>query len=308
MDEFMDEYDEKNRLKGDKKIPFGQFVRRVFTYLKPEWPRFLLAGLLLALNVFLDILLPLFLSRMTDRMTPDSLDLRYLITMAVAYLGICLINNVFYYAESMLLQRAGQEIIYALRMDVFSHIEELSRNQFAEMPVGSLVTRVTSYTQSMSDLFTNVIVSVIKNFLMVFGVYVIMFFINVQMTLVLLIPLALIFTASVIFSKYVGGAFREERKKVSELNTFLNENLSGMGIIQIFNRQEKKLGEFDEKNTGLRRARFNVIKGFGCYRPFVTLVHVATIALIFWIGIRIGQNAGRTEIVMLISFSRNFYG
>ena len=288
----VDQLDEKDRLSGDQKIPFREFFRRVFVYLKPEWPRFTCAALLLLINVGLDILLPLIASRMTDHLTGGRLDLTYLIAISLAYFAVSLVNNGFLYLESMLLQKAGQQIIYNLRVDVFSHIEEMSRNQFSEMPVGALVTRVTSYTQSMSDLFTNVIVSVIKNFLTVFGVYVIMFFINARLALIMLIPVTLIFVSSLIFSKYVGGAFRRERKKISELNTFLNETLSGMRIIQIFNREEKKRSEFDEKNTGLRRARAGVIRGFALYRPFVTFVYVLTIALIFWFGVALGLSPG----------------
>lgn len=303
--EDFDEFDEKNRLIGDKKIPFGDFVKRVVSYLKPEWLRFAAAALLLVINVVLDILLPLITSRITDDLTSGAPELKSLILLAAVYLAVCLVNNVFLYFESMLLQKAGQQIIYNLRLDVFAHIEEMSRSQFAQMPVGSLVTRVTSYTQSMSDLFTNVIVSVIKNFFTVFGVYVIMFFINTRLALIMLAPVSIIFVSSLIFSRYVGGAFRAERKKLSELNTFLSENLSGMRIIQLFCREEKKLEEFDEKNDGFRKARFNVIKGFGIYRPFVTLVYVSTIALIFWFGVRIGLSPG--SVVAFYLYTGRFF-
>ena len=305
MARFMDDVEEKDRLKGDQKIPLGIFTRRVLRYLRPEWARFVLAFILLAVNVFLDILLPLITSRLTDHLTLDSPDLHYIIVMALTYLAICLVNDVFLYVESMLLQKAGQQIIYNLRIDIFSHIEEMSSNQFTEMPVGALVTRVTSYTQSMSDLFTNVIVNVLKNFFMIFGVYVIMFFINYRLALIMVAPVTLIFISSLFFSKYVGNAFRDERKKLSDLNAFINENISGMKTIQIFNREEKKLSEFDGKNEGYRKARFNVIKGFGLYRPFVTFIHVITIALIFWFGIKLGLSPG--SIVAFYLYSCRFF-
>ena len=292
MDEFMEDIDEKEQLKGDRKLPTGEFIRRIAQYLRPELPRFLGAALLLLLNVVFDIVLPLLTSRMTDNLTSDAINLPYLLWMTAAYIVICLVSKGFFVLESLLLQRAGQQIIYNLRIDVFDHIEEMSRNQFTEMPVGSLVTRVTSYTQSMSDLFTNVIVSVIKNFLTVFGVYVIMFFINAKLAAILLAPVTVIFITSLIFSKYVGGAFRTERQKISEVNTMLNESLSGMSVIQMFNRQKQKLAAFDEKNDDYRQARFNVLKGFGLYRPFVTLVYISTLALIFWFGVKIGLTPG----------------
>ena len=305
FDDALDDIDEKDRLKGDKKIPFGVFIRRVFKYLKPEWPRFLGAALLLIINVVLGILLPLITSKNTDYLTSEYIDIVKILILTGVYFVISLLNNVFLYFESMLLQKAGQQIIYNLRMDVFAHIEEMSRNQFSEMPVGSLVTRVTSYTQSMSDLFTNVIISVIRNFLTVFGVYVIMFFINWKLSLILLIPITLIFISSMIFSKYISGAFRNERKKISEVNTFLNENLSGMKIIQIFGKEKKKLDDFDKKNEEYRKTRFNITRGFGLYRPFVTFIYILSMALIFWFGVKINLTPG--EIVAFYLYIGRFF-
>ncbi|MCQ2428094.1 MAG: ABC transporter ATP-binding protein/permease [Clostridia bacterium] len=291
MAEFMDELDSKERLKGDKKIPTGVLLGRILKYIRPELPRFILAGSLILLNVILDVILPLITKGITENITSDDIRLSFLIGMAIAYFAICICNNIFLYIESMVLQKAGQSVICTLREDVFGHIEEMSQNQFTEMPVGSLVTRVTSYTQSMSDLFTNVIVSVIKNVVTLIGVYVVMFFINWRMSLILLVPVTVVFVTSLIFSKKVGVAFRNERKKLSDLNTFMNENLSGMKITQIFNREEKKLSEFDEKNNGLRNATWKVILCFGIYRPFITFVYIATIALSFRMGIILGFEA-----------------
>ena len=301
----LDDLDEKERLKGDKKIPFRELWRRIFAYLKPEMKSFLGAALLLIVNVGLDIALPLITSRITDDLTGRKGDLTHLIILAVVYFVICVMNNLFLYFEAMLLQKAGQRVIYNVRMDVFSHIEEMSRSQFAEMPVGSLVTRVTSYTQSMSDLFTDVIIKVIKNFLTVLGVYSIMFFINLELACIMLAPVTVIFITSLIFSRYVSAAFRRERKKISEMNTFMNETLSGMKIVQIFNGEDRKLNEFDEKNTELRRARFNIIKGFGIYRPFVTFVYVSSLALIFWFGVKIGLSPG--AIVAFYLYTGRFF-
>lgn len=297
--------DEKDRLKGDKKIPFKVFVKRVLKYLKPETKRFVLAGILILINVGLDVVLPLITAQVTNNLTSENPWLTYLLLMAGAYLLITVINNVFLYFESMVLQKAGQEIIYNLRMEVFSHIEGMSLSQFTEMPVGSLVTRVTSYTQSMSDMFTNVIVSVIKNLLTVVSVYVIMFFINVQLASLMLISVSLVFASSLVFSKYVSKAFKKERQTISDLNTFMNETLSGMKTIKLFNRQEGKLGEFDEKNTAMRRARFNVVKGFAVYRPFITFVYLSTMALIFWFGVKFGLNAG--SIVAFYLYTGRFF-
>ena len=291
MPDVFDE-EEKERLKGDVKIPFRVLIRRMLAYVRPEIGSFILAGFLLLLNVALDVAIPLVFSRVTDTLTSEVIDLRLVIMLAAGAFVIDAINNLFIYVESMVLQKAGQRIIYNLRTEIFTHIEGMSQNQFSEMPVGSLVTRVASYTQSMCDLFTNVIVSVIRNLVTIVGVYAIMFFVSWQLACLMLIPIAVIFLASLVFSHYESRAFRDERKRISDLNAFLNENLSGMKITQIFNREEKKAAEFDEKNDSHRRSVFRIVLGFGIYRPFVTFVYVATIALIFYFGVRYGLSPG----------------
>ena len=292
MAEFMEEEDQKERLKGDKKIPARILIRRMLAYVRPEIRSFIFAGFLLLLNVALDIVIPLIVSRITDSLTEELIDLRTVVMLAVGAFLIGAVNNLFIYVESMTLQKAGQRIIYALRTDVFTHIEGMSQNQFSEMPVGSLVTRVASYTQSMSDLFTDVIVSVIRNLVTIVGVYAIMFVVSWKLALLMLIPITVVFISSFLLSLYESKAFRDERKRLSDLNAFLNENLSGMKITQIFNREEKKAEEFDEKNNSHRRSVFRIVIGFGIYRPFVTFVYVATIALIFYFGVRYGLSPG----------------
>lgn len=287
----MDAELELEKLKGDKKIPLKILFKRTLHYVKPEWVRFLLAAIFILINVLLDVILPLFLAEITKDLQILPINIQRILGIVVVYLLVGGINLLFFYAESILLQTAGQNIIYTLRMDVFSHIEEMSQNQFTEMPVGSLVTRVTSYTQSMSDLFTNVLVSIIKNLLTIVSVYSIMLFVSVQLGLILLIPISLVFVSSLIFSKYIGKTFRAERKNLSDLNTFLNENLSGMKITQVFNQEEKKLNEFDEKNETLRKSRFRSILGFGIYRPFISFIYFASLALCFFVGVKSALDA-----------------
>lgn len=270
---------------------------RIYRYLKPEMTRFVGAMLLILLNVVLDIILPLFVSQITNNLKSDGINVEFIVGMAVAYLAIGVFNQAFFVWESMLLQKAGQNIIYTLRNEVFSHIEQLSQNQFDEMPVGSLVTRVASYTASMSDLFTNVIVNVIKNVLTVVGVYGIMLYISWQLSLVMLAFIVVVFITSFVFRNVVKKVFTKERQYISDLNTFLNENLSGMKLIQIFNRQQKKELEFLEKNENLRKSRYKVVLAFGIYRPFITLLYISSIAVTFWLGMEFGLDAG-----MIVAF------
>ncbi len=297
--------DEKSKLVGDHKLSTKEMLKKNFQYLKPEWRSFLFAAFLIILNVILDIILPLVLSEVTKILKMDTIDIKLIIAFAVGYFILTIVNQVFLYFESMILQKSGQRIIYSLRMDVFSHIENMSLNQFNEMPVGSLVTRVANYTQSMSDLFTNVFVNIIRNILTAVGVYAMMIYISPLLSLILLPVVVLVFFISYFFSKVVSKIFKKETKVVSSLNTVLNENLSGMKIIQIFNREIKKREEFSVKNNELRKVRYKFAIAFGIYRPTISFLYFVAIAITFGLGIQYQLNAD--EIVAFYLLLSRFF-
>ena len=273
--------DEINKLKGDKKIPLKVMLRRTWKYVKPELGSLILALVLILVNVGIDIIFPLFMSALTENLNSPDVTMKIILFIALGYLGLALISSAFMYFEAMILQKAGQRIVYKLRMEVFEHIENMSQNQFNEMPVGSLVTRVASYTSSLSELFTSILVNLVRNVVTIVGVYTIMFFISWKLSLIMLIFIAIVFIISFIFSKIIHKIFADERRYISDLNTFLNENLSGMKIIQIFNQEKRKEKEFGVKNNNLRKARYKVLVAFGIYRPLISLIYFVAIATTF---------------------------
>ena len=302
------------RLHGDVKIPFRKMVKNIWKYLKPEMLSFIFGLLLIFINVVLDIVLPSLIGGVTDNLvnakegevitiaklfTIDNseISLTIIIGLTIGYALITIINQIFIYFESMILQKAGQRIIYRIRMEVYEHIENMSINQFNEMPVGSLVTRVTNYTQELSKLFTDVLVNILRNTLTIIGTYAIMFTISYQLSLMMLIFLVIVFVVSFFFSKEVSKIFRKDRKQVSNLNTFLNENLSGMKIIQIFKKEKQKEKEFIEKNNALLKTRYNVVVAFTLYRPFIAFLQVVAMAVVFYFGIKFSLTCG-----MIVSF------
>ena len=299
--------EDNEKLFGDKKIPMKVMIKRLMHYILPEWKSFLLAFLLIIINVVLDVILPLFLKEFTDALGKriDSTPLAFIIGLAAGYFGICVINQVLIYFESMVLQKTGQRIVYKLRMEVFEHIENMSQNQFNIMPVGSLVTRVANYTTSMSDLFTNVLVSLLRNALTIVGVYGIMFYLSWKLSLLLFAFVAVVFIASFIFRKVITKIWRKERQLTSDLNTFLNENLSGMKIIQIFNQQKRKEKEFNVKNTDLRKTKFKAVLAFASYRPFINFLYYSALAVTFFVGVSLALSAG--EIVAFYLYLSKFF-
>ena len=296
---------ELEALKGDKKLPLRVIIKRTLEYIKPEKNSFILALVLVALNVFLDTISPLFTSRITDELVEDDIRIKFVLGICLLSFAVVVFNQLFLYIESLVLQRCGQRIIYRLRNELFEHIENMSLNQFNEMPVGSLVTRVTSYTANMSDLFTGVIVRILRDLVSIVGVYVVMIYISPALSLSMFGVIIIVFIVSFIFSKTVKEIFRKERECISNLNTFLSENLSGMKLTQIFNQEETKKEEFAEKNEKLRKERFNVTKAFGIYRPTISLIYNCSVALCFALGLRYHLSPG--EIVAFYLYLSKFF-
>ena len=184
----------------------------------------------------------------------------------------------------MLLQHIGQSVIYDLRMKVFTHIDSLSVNQLNEIPVGSLVTRLTSDTNTLCDLFTNTLINLLKNFIFLIGVIAFMYYINWFLALIISIYIPIIFVLSVVFRKIARANYRKVRKNFSIMNAFLNENISGMKITQIFNQQDRKKKEFDILNQNIIDSRYKDVKIFSYYRPAISFLHFTAIFLTFLLG------------------------
>ena len=297
--------DDINKLKGDHKIPFRIMIKRTFKYVKKEWLSLLLAGLLIIVNVGLDVVFPLFMRDLTNNLQSPDISMKIVLMIALGYLGLGIVAQGFAYLLAMILQKAGQRIVYRLRVEVFKHIENMSQNQFNEMPVGSLVTRVASYTSALSELFTTILVNLIRNVLTIFAVYTIMFFISWKLSLIMLAFVVVVFLVSFFFRRIIHKFFTQERQYISDLNAFLNENLSGMKIIQIFNQEKRKEKQFDVKNENLRKSRYKVLVAFGIYRPLISFIYFGAIAMTFGMSLQTIITAG--EIVAFYMYLSRFF-
>lgn len=297
--------EDTEKLFGDKKIPPKQMFKRLAHYVLPEWKAFTLALFLIIVNVAIDVILPLFLREFTNKVANVNTALSFIVGLSIGYFSLSVVTQALIYFESMILQRTGQRIVYKLRMEVFEHIENMSQNQFNMMPVGSLVTRVANYTTALSDLFTNVIVALLRNILMIIGVYGIMFYLSWKLSLVLSGFVVVVFIASLIFRNIITKIFRKERQYTSDLNTFINENVSGMKIIQAFNQEKRKEEEFNEKNDNLIKTKFKAVIAFACYRPFVNFLYFAALAVTFIVGVSFDLGPG--EIVAFYLYLSRFF-
>ena len=289
----------------DKHLPTFSMIKRSFGYIKPEIKTFILTFVFIIFNVVLSVALPLFIGEITKNLKSDQINLEYIIFLVIVYFILNFLNQIFLYFETMILQKAGQRIIYKLRMEVYEHVLELSSSQLNHMPVGSLVTRVANYTTSVSDLFTSVFVKMITNILTIVGVFGVMLYISPLLSAILLIIIVIVFVFSYIFERIIKKVFKKERNSISRLNTFLSENISGMKIIQAFNKEKDKKSEFDFYNNELKKNRMAVTKVFALYRPLMNFLFYLAIASTFMFGVILGLSS--SEIVSFYFLLSRFF-
>ena len=301
------EEDSKNKLKGDHKLPMSTMLKRTFYYIKPQLWRFVLAFALIFAQVGFDVIFPMFMKEITNELQTENPVWSYILGFGLGYLGLVVVGQIVLYFESMILQKAGQTIIYNLRMEVFTHIENMSQDQFNDMPVGSLVTRVASYTANMSDLFTNTLVNLIRNVLTIIFVYIMMIVLSPTLSLWMLIFVTAVFIISLFFRNIVHKIFSNERRYVSDLNAFLNESLSGMKIIQVFNQEKRKEDEFNVKNENIRRERYRLTMAFAAYRPLINVLYYGAVALIFFLGTQKENGLKGGDIVAFYLYLSKFF-
>ena len=187
-------------------------------------------------------------------------------------------------ADTWLLQKMGQQIVYKLREEIFTHIHSLSLSFFNTTPVGKLVTRVSNDTEAVNELFSTILVKLFKNVVKIIGYAVVMLSINVKMAGISFLLLPLVAILTFVFRHLSRKAYQITRNKITELNTFLSEHISGMKLIQIFAREKEKYSEFEGKSMELYRANFREIMTFAIFRPSIYLVSVIAMILVIRTG------------------------
>ena len=297
--------DKLDQLKGYKKIPTSVIMKRILRYMKSEMLYLIICILLIGLNVGFTVTFPLIMERATNELSLPNPVLSVIIWLAAGYFALAVISQILVYIQSMILQKIGQKMIYKLRMEVFEHIENMSLDQLNEMPVGSLVTRVANYTAAMSDLFTNVLINLLRNILTIVVVFVVMLVKSPLLTGFISIFVAVIFVISFFFTKVIKKLFSRAHDDLSDVNTFLNENLSGMKTIQIFNQEKRKDVEFMVKNEKYRKDRYKIVLMFAFYRPLVMTLYYVSIITTFFVAIDLKLTPG--TVVAFYLYLRDFF-
>ena len=298
----------------DRNMADKEIVVRLLRYAKPFWKDFVLVFFIMLLSIGHNILSPLLVGHI-EEVVKGKFQLPYLFTLVGFYGMILLISLICTYLQAIILQKTGQKILSKLRMDIFTHIESLSHEQLNNIPVGKLVTRVTNDTNAISMMFTNVLITMVKNAMVLCGVLVAMLAVNYALTLIMLcfVPFVVLFT--VIFRKFSRKAHRAVTDSRTDLNTYLSENLSGMKIIQIFNREEEKMEDFLEKSRHLSKAKRQRMFVFGIFRPMVYMLYISSVLCLLYLGAKsyiqdfrfLGQVITSGTVVTFYMYATRFF-
>ena len=293
--------EDNERHMSDKEI-----IGRLLRYAKPYWKNFVLVFFVMLFSIIYDLVSPLIVGDIQG-LIKGPFELRDLYIRVAVYAGALVISLVCTYLQAMILQKTGQKILSQIRLDVFTHIESLSHEQLNNIPVGKLVTRVTNDPNAISYMFTNIIVTLAKNTMVVIGVLCAMLMLNYALTLMVLcfVPFVVLFT--VIFRKFSRRVHRQVTNATTDINTYLSENLSGIKITQIFNQEEQKMQDFLDRSRKLRKAKFNRMYVFGIFRPMVYMLFVSSQMCLFYFGAKgyINQTEFMGQLIdssVLVSF------
>lgn len=275
---------------------------RIFSYMRPYWLNYLFALVLTGIVVVCDILNPIIIGKSLAEIGKDVINFNNVILLFVVGIILAITQSIIQYFQTMLLQHTGQNIVYKMRKEVFLHIQSLSHNQFNNIPVGTLVTRVSSDINVLFQLYTNVLVNIIKCVATMIGVLIAMFLLNTKLSLIILCVFPIILTLTIVFRFFLRKIHRNVRTEVSNMNAFLSENISGMKVTQIFNQEYKKYNEFKTVNTRLKKATLKEIFTFGIFRPSVYLIYILTVIFILYTGSNDAINAAFGVVSVCITY------
>ena len=268
---------------SERHMSDSEIIKRLLGYARPYKKDFVLVFLIMLVSIAYDVVSPLLVADIQGTIK-QSFELSRLYSLVAVYAGILAVSMVCTYFQAMILQKTGQKILSQIRLDTFTHIEQLSHAQLNQIPVGKLVTRVTNDPNSISYLFTNILVTLAKNSLVIIGVLAAMLILNYALTLMVLcfVPFLVIFT--IIFQKFSRHVHRTVNNARTDVNTYLSENLSGIKVTQIFGREDEKMEDFRKKSQTLAKASQEQIFVFGVFRPLVYMLYISSILCLFYLG------------------------
>ena len=258
---------------------------RLIAYMKPyaHWVIFALL-LVLGLTAF-DLYRPMLVGDAIDTFGADG-DYDVIIATAIKYAVVLALSFAFNIAQTWILQKTGQNIILQMRKDLYRHIQSLGSRYFDITPVGKLVTRVTNDVEALNEMYSGILVQLFRNIVKIVGLAGVMLVLDVRLAAISFVLMPLVIGLTVLCQKIARNIYRLYRTRLTDINTFLSEHLSGMKIIQIFGRQERKFEEFHDKNTKLYKAFYREMLMYAVFRPLIYILSILSLMIVLWFGSR----------------------
>lgn len=258
---------------------------RLIAYMKPyaHWVIFALL-LVLGLTAF-DLYRPMLVGDAIDAFGANG-DYDVIIATAIKYAVVLALSFAFNIAQTWILQKTGQNIILQMRKDLYRHIQSLGSRYFDITPVGKLVTRVTNDVEALNEMYSGILVQLFRNIVKIVGLAGVMLVLDVRLAAISFVLMPLVIGLTVLCQKIARNIYRLYRTRLTEINTFLSEHLSGMKIIQIFGRQERKFEEFHDKNTKLYKAFYREMLMYAVFRPLIYILSILSLMIVLWFGSR----------------------
>lgn len=258
---------------------------RLIAYMKPyaHWVIFALL-LVLGLTAF-DLYRPMLVGDAIDTFGANG-DYDVIIATAIKYAVVLALSFAFNIAQTWILQKTGQNIILQMRKDLYRHIQSLGSRYFDITPVGKPVTRVTNDVEALNEMYSGILVQLFRNIVKIVGLAGVMLVLDVRLAAISFVLMPLVIGLTVLCQKIARNIYRLYRTRLTDINTFLSEHLSGMKIIQIFGRQERKFEEFHDKNTKLYKAFYREMLMYAVFRPLIYILSILSLMIVLWFGSR----------------------
>lgn len=258
---------------------------RLIAYMKPYAHCVIFALLLvLGLTAF-DLYRPMLVGDAIDTFGANG-DYDVIIATAIKYAVVLALSFAFNIAQTWILQKTGQNIILQMRKDLYRHIQSLGSRYFDITPVGKLVTRVTNDVEALNEMYSGILVQLFRNIVKIVGLAGVMLVLDVRLAAISFVLMPLVIGLTVLCQKIARNIYRLYRTRLTDINTFLSEHLSGMKIIQIFGRQERKFEEFHDKNTKLYKAFYREMLMYAVFRPLIYILSILSLMIVLWFGSR----------------------
>lgn len=258
---------------------------RLIAYMKPYAHGVIFALLLVLGLTSFDLYRPMLVGDAIDTFGANG-DYDVIIATAVKYAVVLALSFAFNIAQTWVLQKTGQNIILQMRKDLYRHIQSLGSRYFDITPVGKLVTRVTNDVEALNEMYSGILVQLFRNIVKIVGLAGVMLVLDVRLAAISFVLMPLVIGLTVLCQKIARNIYRLYRTRLTDINTFLSEHLSGMKIIQIFGRQERKFEEFHDKNTKLYKAFYREMLMYAVFRPLIYILSILSLMIVLWFGSR----------------------